>query len=67
MPLMTHAQSIEDDVKDLTLCKTQNQYEITISFMESTRSYFSPNSKESLQEDGDFINQKFTNDDARKF
>ena len=35
--------------------------------MESMRSYFVPNTKETLQEDEDFINRKRTNEDTREF
>ena len=62
--LMARTQIIEAAVNDLTLCKTQNRDEITISFMASTHSYFEPNTKGSLQEDEGFMSRKRTNEDA---
>ena len=67
IPFIAYEQSFEAAVKDLTLCKIQNRYEITRSFMESTRSYFAPNAKDSLQEDKDFMDRKRTNEDTREF
>ena len=67
MPLMAHAQNIGSAVKDLTLCDIQNQDKITRSFMEITRSYFAPNTKESLQEYEYFIDRKRSHEDDREF
>ena len=66
VPLMANVQSIEDTFKGLILCETQNRDDITSSFMASACSYFAHDAKESLQEDEDFINLKFTNEDAQE-
>ena len=66
IPLLARVQSIEATVKDLNLCEVQNQCKITRSFIEIKHSYFAPNTKESLQEDDDFIDWKRVNEDDRE-
>ena len=65
--LLAQAQSIEEEVKYLTLYKKYNRDEDTNSFIASIRSLFDPSTKQSMMEDEEFLKQKITNADSREF
>ena len=48
------------------MSNTRNRDEINISFMESMSSYFAPITKETLQEDENFINRQRDNENSRE-